>query len=206
MADNKPHSQTRRWSCRISERRTCRQKPHAPTRTRQRHTRPPKPALSTARGTLSFPADIWSLACTLWEVLSHRPLFEPWAATDDDILADQVDLLGRLPEEWRDAWDARWDYFTEDGELDTTAPSRWHDSTRDGWGGCFAPCIRLPRQRDGQEAMSEREEEALLAMLKPMLVFRPEERVSAADVLRPAWVQEWAAPDLEMARKHWQGR
>lgn len=61
---------------------------------------PPEACFANAPRTLSFSADIWSLACTVWEVLGSKPLFEPWGATGDDILADQVDLLEKLPEEW----------------------------------------------------------------------------------------------------------
>ncbi len=46
---------------------------------------------------LSFPADIWSLACLICEIFGQRPLFESWMATDDEVLADEVDLLGKLP-------------------------------------------------------------------------------------------------------------
>lgn len=152
---------------------------------------------------LSFSADIWSLACTVWEVLSFKPLFEPWGATDDDILADQVDLLGKLPEEWWARWDSRRDYFTEDGELDIDARHRRYGDVRHTWDDCLERCIRRPRREDGMEEMSEREEEALLGMMRSMLVFRPEARVSVAEVMGSAWMKEWALPDLELVKAHW---
>ncbi|KAM0325452.1 hypothetical protein ACHAQA_007439 [Verticillium albo-atrum] len=152
---------------------------------------------------LSFPADVWSLACTLWEVLGEKPLFEPWVATDDDVLAGQVDLVGKLPVAWWDSWKARGDYFTEDGELDVTARRRQYDSTRHSWDDCLDRCIRQPRQRDGMEAMSGPEEQALLAMFKSMLKFQPEDRASAEEVTRSAWMKQWALPDLELARREW---
>lgn len=53
------------------------------------------------------------------------------------------------------------------------------------------------------EEMSKKEEEALKGMMRSMLVFRPEERVSMAEVMDSAWMKEWALPDLELARRHW---
>jgi hypothetical protein len=71
---------------------------------------------------LGFPADIWSLACLIWEVLGRRPLLESWFATDDQVLADEVDLLGRLPPEWWTQWDAR----SEFGPMMESRVSNWH--------------------------------------------------------------------------------
>lgn len=49
--------------------------------------------------------------------------------------------------------------------------------------------------------MSLAEEEALVAMLKPMLKYKPEERCSMRDVLESKWVTDWAMPDYEKLRK-----
>lgn len=53
------------------------------------------------------------------------------------------------------------------------------------------------------EEMCERKEEALLGMMKLILVFRPAKRISMAEILNSAWMKEWAFPDLELARTHW---
>ena len=49
---------------------------------------------------LSFASDIWTLACTIWEIFGQRPLFEAFYATADRVTAEQVDVLGILPPEW----------------------------------------------------------------------------------------------------------
>lgn len=49
---------------------------------------------------LSFPSDIWTLACTIWEVFGQRTLFEAFSPTADHIITDQVEALGILPPEW----------------------------------------------------------------------------------------------------------
>ena len=44
---------------------------------------------------LSFPADIWSLACTLWSLVAQTDLFCIWS----DPTEEQVEALGKLPAE-----------------------------------------------------------------------------------------------------------
>ncbi|KAL2699061.1 hypothetical protein AAEP93_010449 [Penicillium crustosum] len=49
---------------------------------------------------LPFAADIWKLACTIWEIAGYRPLFEAFFKTADRVTAEQVEVLGILPPEW----------------------------------------------------------------------------------------------------------
>lgn len=56
---------------------------------------------------LSFPSDIWSLACALWEILGQRPLFEAYNPSDDWMIKEHVDALGKLPCDWWQEWAAR---------------------------------------------------------------------------------------------------
>ncbi|KAK9238400.1 kinase-like protein, partial [Lipomyces kononenkoae] len=76
---------------------------------------PPEVCFEPQRS-LSFSSDIWTLACAIWAILGQRPLFEEILATQDDITAEQVDVLGNLPPEWWAKWDARHEYFGEMGE------------------------------------------------------------------------------------------
>lgn len=152
---------------------------------------------------LSYSADIWSLACTIWDIIGQRPLFEPWAATADDITSDQVDLLGKLPADWWALWDARREYFTEDGEVDPAADNRSHDSVRRGWEHKFSLGIEEARKKEGMEIMCDAEKLSFLAMMKSMLIFQPKERPSAEEVLKSEWMVKWALPDLEAARAAW---
>ncbi|KND88535.1 hypothetical protein TOPH_06868 [Tolypocladium ophioglossoides CBS 100239] len=56
---------------------------------------------------LSFSSDIWTLACSFWEILGQRSLFDGFLATEDDITRDQVEALGVLPAEWWGSWEER---------------------------------------------------------------------------------------------------
>ncbi|KAJ5875666.1 uncharacterized protein N7473_013013 [Penicillium subrubescens] len=62
------------------------------------HLQPPETRFSDKP--LSFPSDIWTLACTIWEVYGQRPFFEVFWATADRVATEQVEALGILPPEW----------------------------------------------------------------------------------------------------------
>lgn len=49
---------------------------------------------------LSFPSDIWSLGCSIWNIIAQSLIFEGFLATEDDLPCEQVDALGILPREW----------------------------------------------------------------------------------------------------------
>ncbi|KAK6822115.1 hypothetical protein RU639_006683 [Aspergillus parasiticus] len=68
---------------------------------------------------LSSPTDIWTLACAIWSIFSSRPLFDATLTTHDDISSQQVDILGPLPLEWWDSWEARHEYLEEREERAT---------------------------------------------------------------------------------------
>lgn len=49
---------------------------------------------------LSFSADIWTLACTIWTLIGQRPLFEGLNPSADWVIKENVDTLGKLPLQW----------------------------------------------------------------------------------------------------------
>lgn len=51
-------------------------------------------------------ADVWTLGCTLYDVLGERPLFETWAGDPDDVIGEMVSTLGPLPKRWWSKWEA----------------------------------------------------------------------------------------------------
>lgn len=139
---------------------------------------------------LSFPADIWTLACSIWIILGQRPLFEDILATPDDITAEQVDTLGDLPLQWQKKWAVRHEYFDESGRPNQGRQVR-------SWDDRFEKHIQLPRQRFSVPGIDAEEKTALMEMLRSMLSFEPEKRLTAHDVLRCEWMEKWALPDYE---------
>ncbi|KAL4885603.1 kinase-like domain-containing protein [Aspergillus karnatakaensis] len=142
---------------------------------------------------LPFPSDIWTLACTLWEVLGQRTLFKGFAPSRDWMVKEHVEALGMLPSDWWRGWEARGNWFTEDAE---------RKSEGEGWGVSrsldtrFEHSILKPRREGAVEGIGEAETSALFNMFRGMLAFRPSERLTAAEIVESEWMQRWALPEL----------
>ncbi|PYH97905.1 hypothetical protein BO71DRAFT_447596 [Aspergillus ellipticus CBS 707.79] len=54
---------------------------------------------------LSFPGDIWTLACTVWDIFGDHPPFEAFPVTLDEVTIEHVEMLGRLPGRWWSRWE-----------------------------------------------------------------------------------------------------
>ncbi|KAL4780669.1 kinase domain-containing protein [Aspergillus varians] len=159
--------------------------------------RAPKTRFEPAKP-ISFPSDIWSLACTIWDIVGQSPLFEGFLADEDDITREQVDALGILPLEWWDKWDARRNKFSVDGKPMNRALSR--GSFR-SWDDRFEDSVQEPRRVEGMAMFEPAERDALFEMLRLMLTFRPGGRPSAREVLASEWMVKWALPEAERVRK-----
>ena len=66
---------------------------------------------------LSFPSDIWALACAIWQLIGLCQLFDDFMCvlTVGNVIEQHVDLLGKLPPEWWQRWDAGSKFFNEEG-------------------------------------------------------------------------------------------
>ncbi|RHZ48574.1 uncharacterized protein CDV56_102177 [Aspergillus thermomutatus] len=138
---------------------------------------------------LLFPADIWTLACTIWEIIGQRPLFEGFNPSADWVIREHVDALGKLPLQWWLKWDSRMRWFNEDGTRHSGAnPRHWEQRFNDS--------VQEPRQEFKMTEVGEVEKVALFAMLRAMLAFLPEKRPTAAEVMECEWMQKWALPEL----------
>jgi serine/threonine protein kinase len=137
---------------------------------------------------LSFPADIWTLAYSIWIILGQHPLFEDILATPDDITAEQVDTLGELPLRWQKKWETRHEYFDERGLPNQGQQVRSLDER-------FKKHIQLPRWKAMVPEFDAEEKAAVMNMLRPMLSFEPKERLTAHEILKCEWMEKWALPD-----------
>ncbi|KAK9369044.1 kinase-like domain-containing protein [Lipomyces kononenkoae] len=139
---------------------------------------------------LSFPADVWTLARTIWAIMGQRQLFEGFHPSADWMGKEYVEVLGKLPAKWWQKWDARRKWFNEEGARDHGGIGRPLTER-------FEYSIQEPRRQSGMAEVGVEEKCALLKMLRAMLAFTPGERPTARDVLQSEWMRKWALPELD---------
>ena len=66
----------------------------------------------------------------------------------------------------------------------------------------FEQEIQAVRGEEKVHVLSADEVAAILPMLRGMLVFRPQERLSAESLVRSEWMVDWGLPELERYGKH----
>lgn len=159
----------------------------------------------------SFGSDIWALGCSLFEIRTGRKLFNPFDDEDNEYLDAFVRVLGRRPEPW---WSTTWedrrrmykDDVDEQGFVvaalasepgndeqgnkernvhpsvavnarslkDKIAPGLWYMSDR-------RP--NADRHRD----ISQTEQKVFADLLRRLLEYKPEARISAEDAMKHEW-------------------
>ena len=143
-----------------------------------------------AKSQLGSPADIWTLACSIYEIMGERPLFEGFMPDRDDIAAEMVSCLGPLPRPWWEAWQARGEFFNEDGSWRTDMTRPYEPKSRS---------LLLRLQKMGRQKTSEfstAEMESLEKMLRTMLEYDPRKRATADEVIQSEWMIQWGLPSL----------
>eukprot|EP00931_Biecheleriopsis_adriatica_P065466 TRINITY_DN39996_c0_g1_i1.p1 TRINITY_DN39996_c0_g1~~TRINITY_DN39996_c0_g1_i1.p1 ORF type:complete len:658 (+),score=130.04 TRINITY_DN39996_c0_g1_i1:132-2105(+) len=135
-------------------------------------------------------ADIWSLACMVFELVTGDYLFDPKASEeyprDEDHLALFVELLGPMPNKLIARGRRSTTYFNRRGELRHIKSLRY-------WG--LGDVLQQKYHMNPIEARN------LASFLLPMLHLTPEERTTAKDALNHPWLQglpsaeasEWVA-------------
>eukprot|EP00887_Chlorella_sp_A99_P000093 scaffold16.g93.t1 len=129
-------------------------------------------------------ADVWSLACMVFELVTGDFLFEPRAGADysrdEDHLAQMIELLERMPRSVATTGRFARDYFTREGRLR-------HIHRLKFW--------PLDRVLGEKYKLPPEEAHGLRDFLEPMLNFVPGRRATAAQMLQHPWLRgELPAP------------
>ncbi|KAF3402144.1 hypothetical protein DPV78_004665 [Talaromyces pinophilus] len=145
----------------------------------------PPEARFAPQSPLSYSADIWSLAFVIWEIIGMKAIFSSEFATADDIFAQQIDVIGTssLPSEWWEAWEQR---IPKEGRY------VWPSFEQ-----AFEEGVQKYRRRSQKvKEFDEEEMPAILTLMRRMLVFRPEHRLTAEEILQSEWMVKWALPEF----------
>ena len=141
---------------------------------------------------LSFPGDIWTLACTIWDVFGSGPPLEAFPVTPNEVTIEQVEMLGKLPDRWWSKWEERSNWFDEDGHKNLKETLRqWYSNSARDLTQRFTKYIQHPREKKRFDTFSAEEENAFRDMMKSMLVLEPSERAMIEEVVRCEWMQRW---------------
>lgn len=150
------------------------------------------PEASFSKNSIGSSADVWTLGCSLYEILGERPLFEGFMPDKDDVIAEMVSCLGILPEYWWKSWLARADFFHWDGAWRTDM-ERCHDPKS-------RPLLLRIQQmgREDDAIFSPDESVALEKMLRSMLEYNPSKRATIEDVINSDWFTRFGRPALHV--------
>ena len=158
--------------------------------------------------------DSWSMGITIAHILGCRKLFDDFWPDEDTLILESIDTLGPLPTEMWQAWTKRSKHFKNDGSSvqDEKAPpeatsNRPQYINADGsiWSPTEAsgPLAARLRENMGTNSKSMRyghspaELQSLETLLRALLQYEPEKRMTVDQALKSEWVQHYGIPALQ---------
>lgn len=127
----------------------------------------------------SSASDVWMLACLVYQTLGTPALFPCFFPIFEILVGTAMPILGPLPGHWRGRFDHERYGYREDGELKSSEdPEWWWDETMHN------KSIRGQMEHDLAPRFPPEQLDFLADLLGDMLLFEPEKRISASEVVR----------------------
>ncbi|CAK7242259.1 MAG: hypothetical protein STHCBS139747_003741 [Sporothrix thermara] len=153
---------------------------------------------------LSYAADVWTLALALWDLVAMKPVVSADWASADEVVAQYIDVFGPLPAAWHASpqWREQQALYYDDRGVrrDADQVVIW-PSLETAFDEGVQKWRRRRRRRQDQEeeeehagVFAEDERAAFLDLMRRMVVYEPEQRLTMSGVLQSAWMQQWALP------------
>ncbi|RFU35728.1 hypothetical protein B7463_g576, partial [Scytalidium lignicola] len=144
---------------------------------------------------ISFPSYVWTSGCTIYALFAKRDIFECFRSDSDDVLVENISMLGKPPQKWWDLWDAKYDFLNKNGEWDAR-PTR----------SCANEFTRLPARvdyiaEDREGSMTDEELGDLLEPFESMFRFLPEDRMSITEIANGPWMKKWGLPAFQAVQQ-----
>ncbi|KAL2845915.1 kinase-like domain-containing protein [Aspergillus pseudoustus] len=168
------------------------------------------PEIILESGKCGFASDIWALAATMFEIRFGMRLFELFDNDPDDYLVCLVDMFGAMPEPWwSTTWRNRRSAYTDELDPEDGRPVLVHEEcagNRKTLLGLMPSEVMHFFYNDTDPnitvEVSEREMVLFEDLLKGMMRWRPEDRLSAEEVLKHPWFRiEEAEEEGEWVRE-----
>lgn len=133
---------------------------------------------------IGLPADIWALACTIFEVFGKRSLFEGFMPDPDAVILEMISTLGMLPDRWWSKWRNRSLYLLDDGTRKANSISSPFDEPR-------PLALRVQKMRlncneqfvEDSEQLTAEGAAGLHKVLASLLRYEESERATAEEVV-----------------------
>ena len=128
-----------------------------------------------------LPADIWTLGCTIYEIMSERAIHDIYFPDPDDVMSEIVSMIGKPPDVYWYSWQSRNEFFRDDGSWNVAAHR---------YGGESRPLAQRVREngRNNDEDWQQNEAPLLTELLSGMLRYEPESRISMNEVASSKWI------------------
>ncbi|CZR51029.1 related to dis1-suppressing protein kinase dsk1 [Phialocephala subalpina] len=132
---------------------------------------------------IGLACDLWALGCTLFEIRHQVRLFY-MINNKDELLAEMVRFFGKLPESWWESWEARTDFFDENGKTLSAADEGYTlDTVLDNKIEVFER-----GSKDKNIFIVPKEEQKLCKdLLLKLLTYTPGDRLNAEEAMQYDW-------------------